>query len=109
MLSVGTGQFMREVFRKHYDKLSMVRLEILAPSLVTGNVITSDDHESIREFKNTSDKSAVILRAIASHLDVDCTESFTLLLDHMDQLGDIAIKKLAGEINQELNRSSRSM
>ena len=109
MLTADTGQFVREIFRKHYSKLSMVRLDILAPSLVTGNVITSDDHESIREVKNTNDKSAIILRAIASHLDVDCTESFTLLLDHMEQLGDIAMKRLAGEINQELNHSTRSM
>ena len=109
MLTAGTGQFVREVFRKYYNKLSMVRLEIVAPSLVTRYVITSDDHESIREFKNTSDKSAIILRAIASHLDVDCIESFTLLLDLMDQFGDIAMKRLAGEINQELNRSSKSM
>ena len=96
------------MFRKHYDKLSKLRLEILASNLVTEDIINVDDHETIRAATNTSDKSAVILRAISSHLDADYVDSFMLLLDLMDQLGDVVMKKLAGEINQQLNRSTTS-
>lgn len=102
------GHSVREVFLSHYDKLSKLRLEILAASLVAGDVINTDDHESIRAATNTSDKSSIILRAISSHLDVDYNDSFFLLLDHMEQLGDVVMKKIAREINQQLNRSSRS-
>ena len=108
MLLVSGEQLVREVFRRYYEKLSKLRLDIVAAHLVTWNVINSDDHESIRAATNTSDKSAIILRAIASHLDVECTDTFILLLDLMEQLGDVVMKKVAGEINQQLNRSTRS-
>ena len=95
------------MFLKHYDKLSKLRLEILASNLVTEKVINSDDHESIRAATSTTDKSAIILRVISSHLEADYTDSFFLLLDLMDQLGDLVMEKVAGEINQQLNRPSR--
>ena len=101
------GVFAREVFLKHYDKLSKLRLEILASNLITEEVITTDDDESIRAATSTSDKSAIILRAISSHLDVDYADSFFLLLDLMERLGDCVMQKVAGEINQQLNRPSR--
>ena len=107
MLLLTVGEFAREVFLKHYDKLSKLRLEILASNLVTEKVINADDHESIRAATNTSNQSAIILRAISSHLDVDYTESFFLLLDLMETLGDLVMQKVAGEINQQLNRPSR--
>ena len=97
---------MREVFQTHYNILCRLRLEILASHLVAAEIINTDDHESIRAATNTSDKSAIILRAISSHLDVDYTDSFTLLLDLMYQYGDVVMKKLAGEINQKLNSTS---
>ena len=79
---------------------------MLAPYLVAKNIITIDDHETIRVTTNTTDKSAIILRAISSHLDVDHVDSFTLLLDFMENYGDVVMKKLASEINQQLNRST---
>ena len=97
---------MHEVFQSHYNILCRLRLEILASNLVSEKVINSDDHESIRAAASTSDKSAIILRAISSHLDIDYTDSFTLLLDLMYQYGDVAMNKIAGEINQKLNRTS---
>ena len=107
MLLLTAGEFARQVFLKHYDKLSKLRLEMVATSLVAEEVINTDDHESIRAATNTSDKSAIILRAISSHLDVNYTDSFFLLLDFMEMLGDRVMKKVAGEINQQLNRPSR--
>jgi len=60
---------------------------IFAGELAENRVITIDDHETIIVTTNTTDKSAVILRAIStSHLDVDYVDSFTLLLDFMEML-----------------------
>ena len=109
ILLLTAGEFAREVFLEHYNKLSKLRLEILASNLVTVKVINSDDHESIRAAASTSDKSAIILRAISSHLDADYADSFFLLLDFMEMWGDLVMQKVAGEINQQLNRPSRGI
>ena len=101
------GSFAREVFLKYYAKLSNLRLEMLASHLVTNKVINTDDHEAIRGAGTVKEKSAIILRAISSHLEVEETESFFLLLDLMELLGDFIMKKIAGGINRQLGRPSR--
>ena len=101
------GSFAREVFLKYYAKLSNLRLEMLASHLVANKVINTDDHEAIRGAGTVKEKSAIILRAISSHLEVEETESFFLLLDLMELLGDFIMKKIAGGINRQLGRPSR--
>ena len=101
------GNFAREVFLKNYDKLSNLRLEVLASSLVTNKVITVDDHEAIREAGTVNKKSAIILRAISSHLEVEEAESFFLLLDLMELHGDFIMQKIAGKMKRQLGCPSR--
>ena len=94
----------REVLTTFYDKLvCILPVESISSKLVSARIITTDDIEKINNTDILSKKKAsFILKIIDRSLEAGVTDSFYILLDLMEEHGNVDVKGLVRDIRRAL-------
>ena len=93
----------REVLTTFYDKLvCILPVESISSKLVSARIITTDDVEKINTYILSKKKASFILKIIDRSLEAGVTDSFYILLDLMEEHGNVDVKGLVRDIRRAL-------
>ena len=97
-----------KIFLRNYTELTAVlntNITKLSSHFVSKGVITVEDEELI--YQATTDKAKIFLWKLESSLKIGFNDAFYIMLDVMEQYGDIAVKSVAAKIRKEVDEFSK--
>jgi len=95
-----------KIFLGNYTELTAVlntNITKLSSHFVSKGVITVEDEELI--YQATTDKAKIFLWKLESSLKIGFNDAFYIMLDVMEQYGDIVVKSVAAKIRKEFEFS----
>ena len=98
------------IFLRNYSELTAVlntNITTLSTHFVSKQVITVEDEELIHQ--STIDKAKVFLWKLESPLKIGFNDAFYIMLDVMQQHGDIAVKSIATKLRKEIDEFGRQL
>ena len=105
MLSALVNQSVEhEIFLRNYTELTGVlnpSISSLSAHFVSKQVITIEDEEMIHQ--TPTDKAKLFLWKLESPLKSGITGAFYVMLDVMDQHGNMAVKSVATKLRKEID------
>ena len=110
VLYVGNQSVEHKIFLKNYSELTAVlntNITNLSTHFVSKEVITTEDEELIHQ--TVTDKAKLFLWKLESPLKVGFNDAFYIMLDVMQQYGDIVVKNMAKKLKKEIDEFSKCL